>query len=156
MAGKCDTVKRDRAACDSAKGDGATPAAPQVIRQVLPARAAPAPGVTALLDAVVEGGRLRVFLGAGTRPAAFHPDGGADCLLPLELREISGSLMAVFDTAGTAPPYRLALAEGGCTARPGSLDIGKSSLSVVMPVAGFSTMAVPTNGPRPLNSAGGS
>ena len=56
MAGKCDTVKRDRAACDSAKGDGATPAAPQVIRQVLPARAAPAPGVTALLDAVVEGG----------------------------------------------------------------------------------------------------
>lgn len=98
MAGKC---------------DGATTAAPQVIRQVLPARADPAPGVTALLDAVVEGGRLRVFLGAGTRPAAFNPDGVAGCLLPLELREISGSLMAVFDTAGTAPPYRLALAEGG-------------------------------------------
>ena len=67
------------------------------------------PGVTRLLDAIVtDDGRLHAFFGTGTAPATFAPDGAPGAALPLDLREVSGGTLAVFD--GPAP---IALAAGG-------------------------------------------
>ena len=48
------------------------------------------------------------------------------------------------------------LLAGGIVDRPGILASGKSSFSVVSPVAGSSVIALPSTCPRPENSAGGS
>ena len=61
-----------------------------------------------LLEAVVAGGRLRLFTGTGS--SALAPDGASGCLLPQELRAISGGVHAIFDPP--AGPARVALANG--------------------------------------------
>jgi Glycosyl transferase family 2 len=80
----------------------------EVLCRTLSARRMDQGSVTSLLDAVVcEDGKLRVFFGAGTSPAAFHPDGGPDCALPEELRDVSGGCLFISRTAAAT---RLALA----------------------------------------------
>jgi hypothetical protein len=54
------------------------------------------------------------------------------------------------ETLSLSPP------DGGMIDRPGILASGKSSFSVVSPVAGSSVIALPSTCPRPENSAGGS
>ncbi|MEH7826725.1 glycosyltransferase family 2 protein [Gemmobacter denitrificans] len=63
------------------------------------------------LDAVVSDGKLRAFFGQGSQATAFAPDGAPGCALPLELRQISGSLMVVAESSGPGL-HRLALADG--------------------------------------------
>lgn len=80
----------------------------QVLHRHLGAREVGAQGVTRLLDAVRGAGVTRAFFGAGTAPAALAPDGAAGCLLPLDLRAVSGGTLAVF--SGEGP---VALRDGG-------------------------------------------
>lgn len=54
-------------------------------------------------------GLVRAFFGSGTLPAAFAPDGGPGCAIPLDIRELSRGTMVVI--AGTEP-MRLALSDG--------------------------------------------
>ena len=76
------------------------PARAEVLCRTLPARRVDQGGVTTLLDAVAcDDGKLRVFFGSGTAPAAFHPDGGPDCALPSELRDVSGGCLVISQTA---------------------------------------------------------
>lgn len=82
----------------------------RVMQRRLEAREVGLPGVSRLLDAVVDdSGLLRVFFGNGTDVAAFLPDGAAGCALPLELREVSGAAMVVTRDQGMP----IALADGG-------------------------------------------
>ncbi|THD85800.1 glycosyltransferase family 2 protein [Aliigemmobacter aestuarii] len=94
----------------------------EVLRRSLPARdlavetGAPGPaGPTRLWDTVADdAGRVRLFFGAGTSPAAFLPDGGPGCALPLELREVSGCTMMTVEAAGAPEaPLAVSLAGGG-------------------------------------------
>ena len=85
----------------------------EVLRRSLPAREIGAHGMTRLWDMVGDGaGRMRLFFGTGTAPAAFAPDGAPDCALPLELREVSGCTMVTVEAEDDAP-CRIALASGG-------------------------------------------
>ncbi|MGL5011177.1 MAG: hypothetical protein ACRC6I_14960, partial [Paracoccaceae bacterium] len=62
-----------------------------------------------LLDAVADAdGRVRLFFGQGSAVQAVAPDGGPGCVLPEELREISGGLMVAARGAGA-----LALRDAG-------------------------------------------
>ncbi len=82
---------------------------PRMLHRSLGAVEAPAPGITRLLDATVTpDGRLHAFFGTGTKPAVFAPDGAPDAALPLDLREVSGGTLAVFEREGP-----IALAAGG-------------------------------------------
>ena len=53
-----------------------------------------------LIDAVADGGLVRLFFGAGAQMAAVAPDGGPGCATPQELREISGGLMVTVAGVG--------------------------------------------------------
>ncbi|MFN4158619.1 MAG: glycosyltransferase family 2 protein [Gemmobacter sp.] len=85
----------------------------RVIRRSLGARDT---GAGLLLETVQGAdGRMRVFFGTGTPPARFTPDGAPGTALPLDLREVSGGTLAVFDGAvGTsgADVTDIALADG--------------------------------------------
>lgn len=85
----------------------------EVLLRHLPAREIGAGGISRLWDAVGDGtGRVRLFFGTGTAPAAFAPDGAPGCALPLELRDVSGSTMVTVE-AEDDDPVTLALADGG-------------------------------------------
>ncbi|MFN3824424.1 MAG: glycosyltransferase family 2 protein [Pseudorhodobacter sp.] len=79
------------------------------------------PGLGRLLDCVrIAPDRVLAFFGNGSHPRSFAPDGGTGCALPLDLREVSGSTLAVFQTEPAPEPgdlpsasLRIALAEGG-------------------------------------------
>jgi hypothetical protein len=67
------------------------------------------PGIPRLLDALCcQDGLVRAFFGAGTAPAALAATAPEGCAQPVELRPVSGALMAVL--AGEGP---VALADGG-------------------------------------------
>lgn len=92
----------------------------EVLHRQLGARDVGAHGVTRLLDAVRDQGITRAFLGTGTHPRALAPDGAPGCLLPLDLREVSGGTLAVLQGEGP-----LALADGGrLTLDPAAPDTG--------------------------------
>ena len=85
---------------------------PVVLRRRLNARRLDLPGLPLLLDCIQTGNKLRAFFGNGSASTAFAPDGAPGCALPLELRAMSGSVLAVAELrAGDAPA--LALAMGG-------------------------------------------
>ncbi len=94
----------------AAKGQGLSPGGAQVHARELGARVVGHGGVTRLIDAVedADGRRFRAFLGLGTSPRAFAPDGRPGLALPLDLREVSGGTLGLFE----GPPV-VALADGG-------------------------------------------
>lgn len=76
----------------------------EVLHRVLSIRDIDAPGIPRLLDCVqVSATRVHAFFGNGTATTSFAPDGAAGCALPLDLRDVSGSTLAVFETAGPGP-----------------------------------------------------
>ncbi len=67
-----------------------------VLCRALRSVALDSPGLPCLLDAVAcHDGRVRLFLGQGTVTDTIARDGAAGCVLPQDLREISGGLMVV-------------------------------------------------------------
>ena len=69
-------------------------------------------GLGRLLDCFrIAPDRTLAFFGNGTSPRTFAPDGAPGCALPLDLREVSGSTLAAFQTEAGAP-LRIALASG--------------------------------------------
>ncbi len=89
----------------------ARPASGGVLRRSLAARATGVAALPVLLDACLQDGRAHVTFGNGIAAGALHPDGAPGCALPLELREVSGALLAVVRHEGTGP-LRLALRDG--------------------------------------------
>lgn len=88
------------------------------------------PGAGLLLDCIrLPPDRVLAFFGHGTAPRCFAPDGAPGAVLPLDLREVSGSTLAAFQTeAGTNPdsPVRIALTTGemlDLTAGPAELPL---------------------------------
>ena len=80
----------------------------KVVCRTLASRRIDHHGITTLLDAVAcDDGKLRVFFGNGTGATVFHPDGGKDCALPDEIRDISGACLVI--ARGSS---QLALANG--------------------------------------------
>ena len=89
---------------------GTVPTRAEVVCRTLPARRIDTGGVTTLLDAITcDDGKLRAFFGAGTKPAAFAPDGGPECVLPAELRDVSGGCLFISQGQNTG---QIALAGG--------------------------------------------
>ncbi len=79
-----------------------------ISRAALPAVFLDDPDLPRLVDAVIcHDGRVRLFFGQGSRIGAIARDGAKDCLLPQELREISGGVMVVA-AAGAAQLARSA------------------------------------------------
>ena len=82
----------------------------EVLCRSLPSRRIDLGGVTTLLDALTcDDGKSRVFFGAGTATTALNPDGGANCALPDEIRDVSGACLAV---TRSSSPINLALCDG--------------------------------------------
>jgi hypothetical protein len=71
-----------------------------VIERALPGLVTRDPELPVLLEAVAcHDGRVRLFFGQAAQGVAVAPDGGPGCVLPVELRGISGGLMVVADGA---------------------------------------------------------
>ena len=115
-------VSTEKQEAATAKGKGAKPNGPglddaaaphcRVIHRSLRLDTLPPPGPGLLLDCFrIAPDRTLAFFGNGTPPRAFAPDGAPDCALPLDLREVSGSTLAAFQTEPEAP-LRIALANG--------------------------------------------
>jgi hypothetical protein len=96
-----------------------------VLCRSLPSLKLDDPQLPRLMDVVAcHDGRVRLFFGQGAVLASIAPDGGPGCATPLELREISGGVMAVAGGGGPlarkdrdplpfeAGPHETALFEG--------------------------------------------